>query len=101
MANAVAFQSKLTSIMEMLTQAAVVEISKLWEDGFALVQVELRRREGEIEALNRKLMSMESERLTVLSQSTNKSSCFSKREQQNKLLPPAGDGKNNPWRNNR
>ena len=79
--------------MEMLAKAAVVEISKLWEDGFALVQVELRRRESEIEALNRKLMSMENERLTAISQVTNKSS-FSKREQQNKLLPPAGDGKN-------
>ncbi|KAM4551957.1 uncharacterized protein PAE49_015531 [Odontesthes bonariensis] len=93
MANCVAFQSKLTSIMEMLAKAAVVEISKLWEDGFALVQVELRRRESEIEALNRKLMSMENERLAAVSQVTNKSSSsFSKREQQNKLLPPAGDG---------
>ncbi|XP_070701346.1 uncharacterized protein [Pempheris klunzingeri] len=94
MANCVAFQSKLTSIMEMLAKAAVVEISKLWEDGFTLVQVELRRRENEIEALNRKLMLMENERLTVLSQAqtTNLPSSSSKREQQNKLLPPTGDG---------
>ncbi|XP_042353013.1 zinc finger and SCAN domain-containing protein 2 [Plectropomus leopardus] len=95
MANCVAFQSKLTSIMEMLAKAAVVEISKLWEDGFALVQVELRRRESEIEALNRKLVLMENERLSVLSQAqtTNQSSSSSsKREQQNKLLPPNGDG---------
>ena len=86
--------------MEMLAKAAVVEISKLWEDGFTLVQVELRRRENEIEALNRKLMMMENERLTALSQaqttnlsSSSSSSSSSKREQQNKLLPPAGDGK--------
>ncbi|XP_041849115.1 zinc finger protein 202 [Melanotaenia boesemani] len=92
MASCVAFQSKLTSIMEMLAKAAVVEISKLWEDGFAVVQVELRRRESEIETLNRKLMSMENDRLTALSQATNKSSSFSKREHQNKLLSPAGDG---------
>ncbi|XP_030607463.1 zinc finger protein with KRAB and SCAN domains 5 [Archocentrus centrarchus] len=93
MANCVAFQSKLTSIMEMLAKAAVVEISKLWEDGFALVQVELRRRESEIEALNRKLLLMEKERLASRSQTTNNSSSsFSKREQQSKLLPPAGDG---------
>ncbi|XP_045906868.1 zinc finger protein 652-B-like [Micropterus dolomieu] len=93
MANCVAFQSKLTSIMEMLAKTAVVEISKLWEDGFTLVQVELRRRENEIEALNRKLMLMESERLTVLSQTTHLSSSSSSvREQQNKLLPPTGDG---------
>ncbi|KAM8851029.1 uncharacterized protein AB9W97_021929 [Spinachia spinachia] len=64
MANCVAFQSKLTSIMEMLARAAVVEISKLWEDGFALVQLELRRREGEIEALSRRLAMMEGERAT-------------------------------------
>lgn len=76
----------------MLAKAAVLEISKLWEDGFTLVQVELRRRENEIEALNRKLMLMENERLTVLSQTQTSSS--SKREQQNKLLPPSGDGKN-------
>lgn len=94
MANCVAFQSKLTSIMEMLAKAAVLEISKLWEDGFTLVQAELRRRDKEIEALNRKLMLMENERLTVLSQTQThlSSSCSSKREQQNKLLPPSGDG---------
>ncbi|XP_032387840.1 zinc finger protein 382 [Etheostoma spectabile] len=97
MANCVAFQSKLTSIMEMLAKAAVVEISQLWEDGFALVQLELRRRESEIEALNRKLTMMENERLTVLSQAqtnvTNpSSSSSSKREQQTQLLPPTGDG---------
>lgn len=96
MANAVAFQSKLASIMEMLAKAAVVEISKLWEDGFAVIQVELRRREGEIETLNRKLMLMEKERQTVLSlaQTTNPpSSSSSKREQQNRLLPFPDAGK--------
>lgn len=92
-----AFQTKLTSIMEMLAKAAVLEIGKLWEDGFTLVQVELRRRENEIEVLNRKLMLMENERLSVLSQTqmTNLSSSSSKREQQNTLVPPNGDGKDN------
>ncbi|XP_030015373.1 zinc finger protein 16 [Sphaeramia orbicularis] len=95
MANCVAFQSKLTSIMEMLAKAAVLEISKLWEDGFALVQVELRRRESEIEALNRKLMLMENERLTVLSQAQTPNlspGAPSKREPQKKVLPLTGDG---------
>ncbi|KAM3605219.1 uncharacterized protein V6R79_022450 [Siganus canaliculatus] len=95
MANCVAFQSKLSSIMEMLAKAAVVEISKLWEDGFTLVQVELRRREKEIETLNRKLMLMENERVTVRSQSrtTNLSStASSNRDPQGQVLPPAGDG---------
>lgn len=94
--NCVAFQSKLASIMDMLAKAAVVEISKLWEDGFALIQVELRRRESEIKALNNKLVSMENERLMALSQAShNKSSSFSTREQQHRPLPPpAGGGKN-------
>lgn len=90
----VAFQSKLASIMEMLAKAAVVEISKLWEDGFALIQVELRRKEDEIEALNRKLMLMEKERLSAQSQAqTTNSSSASMREQQNRLLPFTGAGK--------
>uniref|UniRef100_A0A096LW39 C2H2-type domain-containing protein n=1 Tax=Poecilia formosa TaxID=48698 RepID=A0A096LW39_POEFO len=88
--NCVAFQSKLTSIMEMLAKAAVMEISKLWEEGFAVVQVELLRRESEIKVLNRKLISMENERLTALSQAA-KSSSLPRREQQNNLPPPAGE----------
>lgn len=93
--NCVAFQSKLASIMDVLAKAAVVEISKLWEDGFALIQVELRRRESEIKALNNKLVSMENERFMARSQaSNNKSSSFSTREHQSRLPPPAGDGKN-------
>lgn len=91
MSGCVAFQSKLTSIMEMLAKAAVLEISKLWEDGFALVQAEIRRRDSEIEALNRKLMFLETERLTTSLSSSSSSS--SRREQQ--LLPPTGDGKDN------
>ncbi|KAM4557733.1 uncharacterized protein V3H82_017437 [Fundulus diaphanus] len=90
--NCVAFQSKLASIMERLAKAAVVEVSKLWEDGFAVVQVELLRRESEIKALNRKLLSMENERFTALSQAANKSSSLPRREQQNNLPPPAGEG---------
>lgn len=97
MDGCVAFQSKLTSIMEMLAKAAVVEINKLWEDGFKLVQVELRRRDHEIEALNRKLLLMENERFAVLAQAhtenLSSSSSSSKRDQQNRLLPPSGDGK--------
>ncbi|XP_053293612.1 uncharacterized protein LOC128454281 [Pleuronectes platessa] len=112
MAHCAAFQSKLASVMEQLAQAAVLEISRLWEDGFALVQVELRRRQSEIETLNKKLMLMENERLTVLSQTTNmsssssssssssassssssaSSSSSSRREHHNKLLLPTGEG---------
>lgn len=90
--NCVAFQSKLASIMEMLAKAAVMEISKLWEDGFAVVQVELLRRESEIKALNRKLTSMENERLKALSQAANTS--LPRTEHQNKLPPPTAEGRN-------
>lgn len=79
--------------MEMLAKAAVLEIGKLWEDGFNLVQVELRRKENEIEVLNRKLMSIENERLYSLSRmqrSCLSTSTFSNREQQH-----SSDGKNN------
>lgn len=81
----------------MLTKAAVLEISKLWDDGFACVLLEVRRRESEIEALKRKLMFMENERLTLLSkaQDASPSHSSSKAEQQHKLLPPAVDGKVN------
>lgn len=95
MANCVAFQSKLTSIMDVLAKAAVLEISKLWEDGVTLVQVELRRKENEIEVLNRKLMLMESERMSGLSQKqpSDQLPSSSRRGQQSKLLPLAADGK--------
>lgn len=75
MDSCAAFQSKLTNIMEMLAKAAVLEISKLWEDGFSLVQVELRRKESEIEALNRKLVSIERERQFMLSKTQSSSLC--------------------------
>ena len=75
----------------MLAQAAVLEISKLWEDGFNLVQVELRRKENEIEALNRKLVSIENERyiLSKMQSACLFTSTSSAREQQN-----SSDGKN-------
>ncbi|XP_069034339.1 uncharacterized protein [Embiotoca jacksoni] len=93
MAHCAAFQNQLTSIMETLAKAAVVEISKLWEDGFALVQAELRRREGHIQALNRRLLSMENQRLMAPVHPGN-TSRFTEREQQSQMLPPGGDGEN-------
>lgn len=78
--------------MEMLAKAAVLEISKLWEDGFSLVQVELRRKENEIEALNRKLVSIENERLYVLSKTH--SACLSTSSPSNREQQNSSDGKN-------
>ncbi|RVE61047.1 hypothetical protein OJAV_G00166860 [Oryzias javanicus] len=92
MTKSVAFQSKLASIVEMLAKAAVLEINKLWEDSFALVQVELRRRESEIEALNRQIQFLENEGFSGFQKAPNKSSsCFPKKDQQKQLLPPRGD----------
>ncbi|XP_034039558.1 gastrula zinc finger protein XlCGF48.2 [Thalassophryne amazonica] len=97
MTNCVAFQSQLTSIMEMLAKAAVLEISRLWEDGFARLQVELRRKDSEIESLNRKLVLLENERLAARCQTTNllsssSSSSATRREQPNRLPPSTGEG---------
>uniref|UniRef100_A0A8C7YNI3 C2H2-type domain-containing protein n=1 Tax=Oryzias sinensis TaxID=183150 RepID=A0A8C7YNI3_9TELE len=92
MTKSVAFQSKLASIVQMLAKAAVLEINKLWEDSFALVQVELRRRESEIVALNRKIKLLENEGLSGSEKTPNKSPCFPKKDQENKQqLPSHGD----------
>ncbi|XP_072296308.1 uncharacterized protein [Eucyclogobius newberryi] len=60
-ATCVTFQAKVSRVLEMLAKAAVAEIGKVWEDGLVLVQAELRRRDGEIEALSRRILEMESE----------------------------------------
>ncbi|KAM4605173.1 uncharacterized protein ACJ7VT_017446 [Polymixia lowei] len=96
MANCVAFQSKLTSIMDMLVKAAVVEISKMWDDGFSFLQLELRQRESEIQALKRKLVFMERERLTLVSKAqeaplSSSSSSSSKAEHQKNPPSPTED----------
>ncbi|XP_053739987.1 putative zinc finger and SCAN domain-containing protein 5D [Synchiropus splendidus] len=62
MSSCVAFHSQLTSIMEMLAKTAVMEVSKLWQDELAVLQAELRRRDGEVEALHVKLRLLEIER---------------------------------------
>lgn len=76
----------------MLAKAAVLEISKLWEDGFSLLQVELRRKENEIEALKRKLVSIENERLYILSKT--QSACLSTSSSSNREQRNSSDGKN-------
>lgn len=66
MADVVVFQSKLSSVMDMLAKAAIVEISKLWDDAFAFVRLEVRQREHEIESLRSQLLLMEKERVELL-----------------------------------
>lgn len=48
--------------MVVLAKAAVAEISKMFDDGFTVLRLEMCRRENEIEALKRKLLFMENER---------------------------------------
>ncbi|KAK7880661.1 hypothetical protein WMY93_032702 [Mugilogobius chulae] len=86
----ISFQAKVSRVLEMLSKAAVAEIGKLWEDGFVLFQAELRRRDGEIEALNRTIMEMESEKRN--SQAGVWSPRVADRGEGKTLLPLDGEG---------
>lgn len=55
----VTFQSKLTSVMDVLTKTAVAEISKLFDNEFAVLKLEICRRDNEIETLKRKCIENE------------------------------------------
>ncbi|XP_036374720.1 zinc finger protein 286A-like [Megalops cyprinoides] len=57
--NYVAFHTQLTSIMEVLTKAAIAEICELVDDGYAVLHLEISRSQKENEALKRKLRMME------------------------------------------
>ncbi|KAG7232056.1 hypothetical protein INR49_009939 [Caranx melampygus] len=59
MATCIPFQTQLSSIMEVLVKAAVVEISKLVDDKCAFLHLEISRKQSEIEMLRRKLLMME------------------------------------------
>ncbi|XP_048868222.1 zinc finger protein 7-like isoform X3 [Brienomyrus brachyistius] len=67
MSVCVNFQAQLSSIMEILSRAAVEEISKLLEDTCAVLHLEMRRSRNEAVALRRKLRSMEIELSAVRS----------------------------------
>ncbi|KAL2096871.1 hypothetical protein ACEWY4_006078 [Coilia grayii] len=57
--NSVNVQSRLASIMEVLSKTAVAEITKVFDDGFLLLRLEMCRKDAKIEALNRKLIALE------------------------------------------
>ncbi|XP_036374721.1 oocyte zinc finger protein XlCOF29-like [Megalops cyprinoides] len=73
MANYVAFHTRLTSIMNVLTQAAIAEICALVDDGYAVLHVELSRSKKENEGLKRKLQMMELRIARVSVESTGRS----------------------------
>lgn len=55
MSSCVALHTQLASIMEVLANAAVAEICKLIDDGYAVLRSEMSRSQKEVEALKRKL----------------------------------------------
>ncbi|KAG7455339.1 hypothetical protein MATL_G00255590 [Megalops atlanticus] len=59
MSSCVVFHSQLTSIMEVLAKAAVAEICKIVDDGYAVLRLEISRSEKENQTLKRKLQMLE------------------------------------------
>ncbi|KAJ8339852.1 hypothetical protein SKAU_G00344850 [Synaphobranchus kaupii] len=59
MSNCVAFHTQIASIMEVLANAAVAEICKLVDDGYAVLRVEMSHSQKENKALKRKLQMLE------------------------------------------
>ncbi|KAJ8397389.1 hypothetical protein AAFF_G00439380 [Aldrovandia affinis] len=55
MSSCVALHTQLASIMEVLANAAVAEICKLIDDGYAVLRSEMSRSQKENEVLKRKL----------------------------------------------
>lgn len=53
------FHSQIASIMEVLANAAVAEICKVVDDGYAVVQLEMSRSQKENEFLRRKIKLLE------------------------------------------
>nr|XP_020477132.1 zinc finger protein 263-like isoform X3 [Monopterus albus] len=59
MSTAVDFHSQIASIMEVLANAAVAEICKVVDDGYAVVHLEMSRSQKENEFLRRKIKLLE------------------------------------------
>ncbi|XP_029138220.2 uncharacterized protein [Labrus bergylta] len=59
MSAAVDFHSQIASIMEVLANAAVAEICKVVDDGYAVVHLEMTRSQKESEFLRRKIKLLE------------------------------------------
>ncbi|KAJ8268554.1 hypothetical protein COCON_G00137260 [Conger conger] len=68
MSNCVNYQAQIASIMDILSKAAVAEISKVVDDGFVLLRLEMCRKENEIESLKMKIQSLENESRTTARQ---------------------------------
>lgn len=53
------FQTQITAIMDVLSKAAIAEISKLVEDDHVVIRLEMCRRENEIQTLKKRLFLTE------------------------------------------
>lgn len=75
--NTVNIQSRLASIMEVLSKTAVAEITKVFDDGFLVLRLEMCRKDAKIEALYKKLSALEGDILSTrrTSGSEARSSC--------------------------
>lgn len=58
---AAVLQTRITAILDVLTKAAVAEISQLIQDDSAVYHREMKRREDEIEGLKKRLQVTEKE----------------------------------------
>ncbi|XP_035286195.1 zinc finger protein 585B-like [Anguilla anguilla] len=61
MSNSINFHTQLTSIMEILTKAAVAEITKLVDESYAVLRFQVYRCQNEKDLLKRKLQLAERE----------------------------------------
>ncbi|KAF4076475.1 hypothetical protein AMELA_G00215550 [Ameiurus melas] len=59
--SSVSFHSRLASVMAVVAQSAVAEISKLYDDGLLVLRLEVCRKDSEIEALKIQLQTVENE----------------------------------------
>ena len=61
MSNDINFHTQLTSIMDILTKAAVAEITKLVDESYAVLRFQVYRCQNEKDLLKRKLQLAERE----------------------------------------
>lgn len=61
MLSSVSLRAQIASIIEVLSKAAVAEISKVVDDGIVVLRVEMCRRENEINVLKNNVQQLDSE----------------------------------------
>ncbi|XP_076847555.1 uncharacterized protein LOC143493200 isoform X2 [Brachyhypopomus gauderio] len=59
--SSVSFHNRLASVMAMVAKSAVAEIGKVYDDGLAVLRLEVCRKDSEIQTLKKKLETVENE----------------------------------------